>query len=149
MHKHLALSAALSGLILAVAGHASAAGQASFQATVVYVTDGDTVRLRFDDWAAPVNPISIRITGIDTPESRKQDAKCIKELRLGLIAKHWARDALPPGARITFTWAGQPDKYFRLLGSITLPDGRDFAMEQIRTGHAVRYDGGRKPSWCN
>lgn len=115
---------------------------------VVSVADGDTLTVSIDGWPAPYNPVEVRVAGIDTPESRKQDAGCVKELRLGLIAKKRARDLLPVGASVLVTWTGEREKYGRLLAHVALPDGRDFAKQQVLDGMAKPYRGGRKLSWC-
>jgi endonuclease YncB( thermonuclease family) len=118
-------------------------------AIVLGATDGDTVRVRVPDWSGtPFGTISVRVFGINSPESSKALAKCDRELELGKEAKSYAKQLLPANSRITFVYRG-PDKYGgRVLGTITLPDGRDFGTVMIGAGLAVRYDGKKKGSFC-
>jgi micrococcal nuclease len=118
-------------------------------AIALSVTDGDTVRVRVPDWSGtPFGTISVRILGIDTPESQKAFAKCDKELDLGKVAKDYAKQLVPPNTRVGFVYRGN-DKYGgRVLGTLTLPDGRDFATVMVGAGMARPYDGKKKGSWC-
>ena len=108
-----------------------------YPARVDSVHDGDTCSLTIDlgfgmeavshdlDGHAQ---LSCRIFGINAPEL-STDA--------GKAARDFAQTLLPVGARVTVvshSW----DKYGgRFDGSITLPDGRDFAKVMLDTGHAV------------
>jgi micrococcal nuclease len=107
------------------------------------------VRVRIPDWAGtPFGTISVRVLGIDTPESQKAQAKCDRELALGKDAKDYAKQLIPPNSRLTFVYA-KPDKYGgRVLGTLQLPDGRDFGTVMIAAGKARPYDGKKKGSWC-
>lgn len=118
-------------------------------AIVLGVTDGDTVRVRVPDWAGtPFGTISVRVLGINAPESSRALAKCDKELALGQEAKAYAKTLLPPNSRIAFVYRG-PDKYGgRVLGTLQLPDGRDFGAIMVGAGLAVPYDGKKKGSFC-
>jgi len=122
---------------------------AAIVAIALSVTDGDTIRVRVPDWAGtPFGTIAVRVLGIDTPESQKAFAKCDRELALGKEAKDYAKRLVPPNTRLGFAYAGQ-DKYGgRVLGTITLPDGRDFAAVMLEQGLAHPYGGKRKASWC-
>jgi endonuclease YncB( thermonuclease family) len=128
---------------------AAAIATIDYPATVVSVVDGDTLRVTVAGWPEPFDPIAVRVVGIDTPESRRPPAKCAGEVRLGLQAKAFAKGLLHRGDRITVRYTLKArDKYGRLLASVTLPDGSDFAGRQIAAGLARPYDGGRKSSWC-
>jgi micrococcal nuclease len=118
-------------------------------AIALSVTDGDTVRVRVPDWSGtPFGTISVRVLGIDAPESTKALAKCDRELALGLQAKSYAKQLILPNSRLTFVYS-HPDKYGgRVLGTLQLPDGRDFGTVMIGAGLAQPYDGKKKGSWC-
>jgi micrococcal nuclease len=118
-------------------------------AVVISVTDGDTLRARIPAWAeTPFEVMGLRIVGIDTPESKRPLAKCDAEVRRGLAAKDHAKRLIKDSEAITFTYRG-PDKYGqRVLASVTLPNGEDFATVMIAAGHARPYDGKTKGSWC-
>jgi len=119
-----------------------------YQGKVIKVIDGDTIEVEIAGWPAPYNPISVRIYGIDTPESKHGIAKCDKELKLGVISKAWAKKNLPVDTLVTIVWAGKKEKYGRLLGNVILPSGKDFAKEQIKVGNARAYFGEKKSDWC-
>jgi endonuclease YncB( thermonuclease family) len=142
-HKALLLAVAL----FTTTAQAFTLQERTFQATVVRVTDGDSIVAHVSGWPLPFDPIEVRLTGIDTPESRKRDAKCTKELRLGLSAKAWMKGKLPPSTRITLVWTGDREKYGRLLSTVMLKDV-NINQTLIRLGYAVAYDGGTKKSWC-
>jgi endonuclease YncB( thermonuclease family) len=118
-------------------------------AIALSVTDGDTVRVRIPDWSGtPFGTISVRVLGIDTPESTKAHAKCPAEIALGLQAKSYAKQLIPPNTRLGFVYS-QFDKYGgRVLGTLQLPDGRDFGTVMIGAGLAQPYYGKTKGSWC-
>lgn len=76
--------------------------------------------------AKPV--LSCRIYGINAPEL-STDA--------GKAALAYALQLCPPGTRVTIVSHGF-DKYGgRFDGTITLPDGTDFAALMLASGHAV------------
>ena len=56
--------------------------------------DGDTVEIMNLELPKHLKPKIFRIYGIDTPESKKQFAKCQKEIELGLKAKKFTEDFL-------------------------------------------------------
>ena len=58
------------------------AGEFWYDATVVSVLDGDTVKVKILAWPEPLQLVSVRIDGIDTPEKGFR-AKCKKEAMLG------------------------------------------------------------------
>lgn len=122
---------------------------AALVAIALSVTDGDTIRVRIPDWSGtPFGTIGVRVLGIDTPESQRVHAKCAQEVALGQAAKGYARQLIPPNTRLSFVYHA-PDKYGgRVLGTLTLPDGRDFGSVMIGAGLARPYDGKTKASWC-
>lgn len=129
-----------------------AAAVIAYQGTVVGVTDGDTLKVRVDGWPAPFNPIAVRVYGLDTPEHVRPPAKSRCEVALGLKARAYARALVAPGQTVTVSYTvGRHDKYGRLLGQVTLPDGRDWAGTMIGAGMGRAYglDGKlTKARWC-
>ena len=92
-------------------------------------------------------PKIFRVYGIDTPESKKQFAKCKKEIELGLKAKKFTEDFLGEVAFASFQ--DHPDKYGRILINIRNAKGQDLAQELIKAGLAVEYYGDKKTkNWC-
>lgn len=108
-----------------------------YRAEVVEVHDGDTVYLNIDlgfdhlieakDWDGHPR-IACRIFGINAPEL---------STNAGKAALTYARSLLPTGSVVQLVSHGW-DKYGgRFDGSITLPDGRDFAAVMLQTGNAI------------
>jgi endonuclease YncB( thermonuclease family) len=134
------------------------AGEFDFKSQVERVQDGDTFIASVENCnPAILCPVTVRVFGIDTPESRRglRGGKCDKELRLGVIAKAWALQKLL-GKTVTIVPLAkklQDDPYGRLLGSVTMPNGKDYSAEAIRIGHArefVKNKRGKlqKSDWC-
>lgn len=101
-------------------------------ATVIDVHDGDTCNLMIDLGYGLEIRLACRVYGINAPELSNPDGS-------GKTARDYARTLLPVGAVVQVTSHGW-DKYGgRFDGSITLPDGRDFAQAMLDAGHAVTY----------
>jgi len=116
---------------------------------VVRVVDGDNIKVILSPLKdyPPLNSISIRIHGIDTPESTWR-AKCYQEKELGLKAKAFVIDLIGDAQRIKITnykW----DKYGgRVLADVSVK-GIDIKQELLDNGYAKEYFGkGSKPNWC-
>ncbi|HEX7854647.1 MAG TPA: thermonuclease family protein [Sphingobium sp.] len=104
---------------------------------VVWVTDGDTVRLASGE--------RIRIAGIDAPESRPENAKCARELARGQAATHAAIPLLK-GRTVTIDRVGK--SYQRAVARLDL-DGTDVGRLLIAEGIARPWPRGKpKPDWC-
>ncbi len=110
--------------------------------TVVRVVDGDTLKVRY--WGKEE---SIRLIGIDTPESRankktKKDAKRsgqdIKTITsMGKRATEYVKSLVKPGDLITIEFdAQQRDRYGRLLGYVYLSNGKMLNEEIVKAGYA-------------
>lgn len=114
---------------------------------VMGAVDGDTIRSSVK-LPCPLCRVSVRIRGIDTPESTYL-AKCPKERALGLEAKafltSWTSKYETMMAR-NVSW----DKYGgRILADVEL-GGVDVGREMINRGLAKPYFGvGPKPDWCS
>ncbi len=125
---------------------------------ITEVYDGDTIKSDFSSrLPQPLNKISIRIKGIDTPEmpaasydttGKLNRAKCVKEAELALIAKAFIV-GIAEGHRTmkidNFKWG----KYGgRIVGDVKI-GGVDIAEALIEAELAVPYDGGTKThNWC-
>lgn len=105
------------------------------------VVDGDTLTARVAGRTE-----TVRVIGIDTPESVKPDTpvECF-----ALRASAEARRLLPAGAAIRLesdpTQAGR-DQFGRLLAHVWLPDGTLYAERMIRGGFGIHYVYGGVPS---
>ena len=101
-----------------------------FEATVLKVVDGDTIRVntKFRDFDFP-----IRLLDIDAPEMNEG----------GEEARDWLKGRIL-GKRVDIIM-GQPrvDKYGRLLGKV-FSDGLDVAEEERRMGLATSFENRRE-----
>lgn len=117
----------------------------SYEAKVISVTDGDTVKVVVEVWASQSLTTAIRLRGVDTPEIK---GKCAGERELAAKGKARVAGLLPAGTTVTLTQLG-PDKYHgRHVAAIVLRDGTNVAALLIAEGLARPYDGGKKSSWC-
>lgn len=111
-------------------------------ARVLYVIDGDTLKIMFNG-----KKQSIRLIGIDTPESKKNSkafkdsARSAKDIDAivsqGKAARKYVKGLVKKGDRIKVEFdVEKKDKYRRLLGYVYLPDGRMLNDVIIRNGYA-------------
>jgi len=111
-------------------------------ATVIRIVDGDTLKINYKG-----KEESIRLIGIDTPESKpnkkamrdaersKDDIKTI--IAMGKQATAFTKILVQPGniVRIEFDVQSR-DKYKRLLGYIWLSNGKMLNEEIVKAGYA-------------
>ena len=113
-----------------------------FRDNVCY--DGDTCYITAKTFPEPLQKMSIRILGIDTPEIR---GDCGEEKALASIGREYANELFRAADEITLEnldW----DKYGgRVLADVYL-DGELYSQKLIDAGLAKPYDGGTKESWC-
>jgi len=113
------------------------------QATVIRVSDGDTVWVLING-----RQRKLRLLGIDTPEkfaSRKlsrEAAHCgVSEgykKNLGQMATHYAKKLLTKGQKVRLVSYGR-GYYGRVLGVIYLPDGTCYNEKIVEDGYACVY----------
>lgn len=110
------------------------------------VIDGDTVNVPMSVVVGMPTRISVRLMGINAPESTGY--KCANEKAVADAATLWVRDRLAKATTATVQYV-RWDKYGgRIDGRITV-DGLDLAQELIKAGFAVPYSGGvRVNVWC-
>ncbi len=110
--------------------------------TVVRVVDGDTLKIRY--WGKEE---SIRLIGIDTPESRvnkktKKDAKRSGQdiktiIEMGKRATEYVESLVKSGNLITIEFdAQQRDRYDRMLRYVYLSNGKMLNEEIVKAGYA-------------
>ncbi len=89
--------------------------------------------------------ISIRVSGIDTPEMRTKN-QCEKEK--AKIAKKWVKKVLTSAKRIDLKNI-QRGKYFRIVADVYV-DGVNLTHILLDKGMGYPYDGGtkKKINWC-
>lgn len=117
---------------------------------ITSIYDGDTLTVQI-----PYIPdvfgkdLSIRISGIDTPEMK---STCVtkeereRERLLATKARDIVLNMVASGDRVTLMGLDR-DKYFRLIAEVYI-DGKSIGEELISLGLAVPYTGGTKISWC-
>ena len=110
--------------------------------TVTRIVDGDTIKVFYLG-----NEESIRLIGIDTPESRvnkktKRDANRSGQdietiIAMGKRATGYVEGLVKPGDLITIEFDVQErDRYKRLLGYVYLSNGKMLNEEIIKAGYA-------------
>ena len=121
----------------------STAFAATYKATILKITDGDTV------WVKKHNKkIKLRLLGIDTPEEyyskkmlkdvRMCHTKYKKMRKLGLLATKHAKTMLYKGEKVTVQTNGK-GYYGRTLAFIILPDGTNYNEREVADGYACVY----------
>lgn len=109
------------------------------------VSDGDTIGTTLK-LPCPLCQASVRINGIDTPESNFL-AKCPKERALGIEAKKFLTGYLQ-GKTTMVVRDVRWDKYGGRILGIVFVDGVNIGDLMIQKGYAKPYFGGTKPDWC-
>lgn len=113
---------------------------------VVGVKDGDTVAVEIPGLPPALNPVAVRLRGVDAPESGGR-AKCAAERALAARATAFTRQAIEHAHRIEFAALGW-DKYGGRIDAEIWIDDRSLAEQLIAAGLARPYDGGRRGRWC-
>lgn len=116
-----------------------------YRVVVESVYDGDTFRINLDGLPPELNPVKIRIRGVDSPE--RGSPRCDAERRGAERARLFAERTL--GQQVTITnlaW----DKYGGRIDADVLVGSRreNFADLLIQSGNARPYTGGRRAGWC-
>jgi micrococcal nuclease len=109
---------------------------------VLRVVDGDTIDADIDLGFDISLTKRVRLSGVDTPESRTTD---LKEKALGLEVKEWLKKKLD-GKKNILIKTELPDsteKYGRILGRLYVDDVC-LNDRMISDGYAWTYDGGTK-----
>ncbi len=120
-----------------------------YPATVVKVVDGDTVRVVASVWPGIDVPVSVRIAGIDTPESRRP--KCAEERAAGKKAAALVREMIAPGDEVRLRDVHGGKYAGRVVARLMLltEQGEASLGQMLIDRHlALPYFGGRKADWC-
>jgi len=131
MVRSRAACATLAVALLGSAGWGWRSGRppvARYAATVVHVSDGDTITV-----AMAGRTERVRILGADTPEvvDPRKPVQCY-----GPEASAHTKSRLPPGTHVTLETDAEPrDKYGRLLAYV-YADGARYDDELLRLGFA-------------
>tara|TARA_R100000808_G_scaffold6135_5_gene18421 strand:+ start:4525 stop:5028 length:504 start_codon:yes stop_codon:yes gene_type:complete len=115
-----------------------------YKIKVTRVVDGDTIKVDLDMGFDHYQKDTIRLMGIDTPESRTSN---LKEKALGLASKQFLKQILAEnkGDVILKTTKEGKGKFGRILGTLTIGStGQNVNELLIANGHARPYFGGSK-----
>ncbi|WII71532.1 thermonuclease family protein [Bdellovibrio sp. 22V] len=113
---------------------------------VVNNYDGDTLTVNIPHVPALIGKnISVRVSGIDTPEIKTKN-QC--EKNAGRIARNLVSATLKKAKSVELHNV-QRDKYFRILADVIV-DGQSLKDILLKNNLAYAYDGGTKkhPDWC-
>lgn len=139
----------IAGLLLAFPLAAQATGghgAERYSWSVVGIKDGDTIAVEIPGLPVTLNPVAIRLRGVDTPESGGR-AKCAAERDLARRATGFTKLAIMRGRRIEFAMPDW-DKYGGRIDAEIWIDGVSLADQLIAAGLARAYDGGKRGGWC-
>jgi micrococcal nuclease len=148
----LALIAALAGLL---AKNNGKPGQISLpsqskplelppgKARVTKIIDGDTIHVMLAGSSNSIEskPETVRLYGINTPESRPRPGESSRDFVPQPFAKEasaYLEKLCPTGTDVTLLTHDR-DRYGRLLAVVVLPDGRDANRLLIEAGFARAY----------
>lgn len=110
---------------------------------IVRVLDGDTFKVNINTYPAIIGKnLSIRISGINTPELKDKSA-CVR--RIAQKAKAYTKRLLFSANKVELVDVKR-GKYFRIVATV-LVDGTDLGELLISEGLAKRYGQGRKRKW--
>ena len=116
-----------------------------YNATLDRIIDGDTFDCVLDQgFDVKLHKQRVRLSGIDTPESRintKRYPERAKEKLMGKAAKVRLAELCKGSFKVKSLGKG---KYGRILGIPYTEDGKDICQILINEGHAVQYHGGKK-----
>lgn len=117
----------------------------TYNCKIVKVLDGDTVQVDIDlGFDIVLSNQTIRLSGIDTPESRTTNKE---EKERGLLSKKKLTEKLPIGSlqKIqTIKQDNNDDKFGRILGVFMTEDDKSLNQWMIDNNYAVSYQGENK-----
>ena len=111
---------------------------------VIKVVDGDTIDADIDLGFDISLTKRVRLSGVDTPESRTTD---LEEKKLGLESKEWLKHKLEfaKDVLIKTELPDSTEKYGRILGNLYVNnEALSLNQQMIDEGYALAYDGGTK-----
>jgi endonuclease YncB( thermonuclease family) len=113
-------------------------------ADVIRVVDGDTFEARVHVWPGIEITTKVRLRGIDAPE---MSAQCRDEAAKAEASRAALQAILAQGGVSLAKVA--PDKYGgRVVAEAATRITANVSSAMLDAGHARRYSGGRRESWC-
>ena len=122
-----------------------------YHAKVINVVDGDTIVVDIDlGFNVVLSNLSVRLLGVDTPESRTSDKI---EKVFGLASKDYAKEFIENCKKQVILRTHKSDdseKFGRLLGEIINPNSKEVLNNSlVEEGFAVKYLGENKDNVKN
>lgn len=119
----------------------------TYDVKINHVYDGDTFYFNWPGLPKELNPMAIRLRGVDTPEMK---GKCEREKVLAKRAKEFTVSQLNLSAGYVRIGDIKWDKYGgRIDADVYVgPQRASLAPLLIRQGLARPYEGGTKQPWC-
>ena len=120
-----------------------------YRAEVQKVIDADTIRVVADVWPGINVPVSVRLAGIDTPESRR--SKCPEEKLAGKRATAVVRELVQPGSVVLLRDVHGGKYSGRVVARVLLSTEKgdvDIGQLLVTRGLARPYFGGTRENWC-
>ena len=116
----------------------------TYKAKCIRVIDGDTIDADIDLGFVITIRKRIRLSGIDTPESRTRD---LEEKKRGLASKDRLVEILDMGSLVIES--KDVGKFGRVLGILHIyPENLDLPLNVnntlVKEGYAVEYNGGKR-----
>lgn len=123
-----------------------------YTAELLKVIDADTIKLRLELYPGLYKDVNLRVSGIDTPESRRGMKSGVRieecEVSLGKSATRNAIALLEASKTLlVINIDPQKTKYSGRINGELLFDGQDYGSYMIKQGLAVKYEGGRRSGW--
>ena len=123
-------------------------GDGRYDWPVLGVVDGDTLRVHLPGLPMELQPIKVRVRGIDTPETRgKCAAEKLAANKATALTRFLVNDALTKNKSIIFAHVDW-DKYGGRIDADVEIDGQSLGGILIRSGLARPYAGGKRMGWC-
>lgn len=120
----------------------------SYEWPIIGVIDGDTLKIHLPGLPHELQPLKVRVRGIDTPELH---GKCAWEKAMARKAQVFTKDLIDGAKKknqpIYFSkidW----DKYGGRIDADIAIDGRSLADMLVGANLARRYHGGKRNGWC-
>lgn len=115
-------------------------------AIVVRIVDGDTFAVHAQMWAHQTWEGSVRLRGINAPETR---SKCQEEKDAAVKATAALTEILPVGKAVLLCNPEEDPYPGRVDATVLLPSGKTVSSLLLDLGVVRPYDGKKKrPPWC-
>jgi len=118
--------------------------RSGYAAEVLRVIDGDTFEARLRIWPGMDVTTKVRLRGIDAAELH---ARCDEERSKAVAARETLIRILAEGA-VGVSGVGLDKFGGRIDADVSTARTHDVSAAMLDGGHARRYSGGRRESWC-